>query len=101
MKNLLKYLFAIIVSVVTLSSCNNQEVPADAPEAKVQGNADAKALLKLSTGETRELHSAMLAVKAREWEMRRNGDDTAADAYIQAFRDYVAGHDKKLADEIF
>lgn len=97
MKNLLK----VMILACVLTACGHEEVPADAPEAKVQGNADAKALLKISDGETRELHSAMLAVKAREWEMRRKGDDTAADAYIQAFRDYVAGHNKKLADEIF
>lgn len=99
-----KYIPAVAMALIMgLTSCGNSDegVAATTPKAVEQGLNDAKELLKIPATDVRYLHSALLAVKAREWEMRRKGDEASADAYINSFKDYVAGHDKALADEIF
>lgn len=97
-----KLLFAFLITIFSLSACSEKEpVPADIPQATERGQSDAQALLDIAGSDVKDLHSALLSVKAREWEMRRNGSDQSADAYIKAFKDYVSTQNKSLADEIF
>lgn len=98
-----KFIYIVILSVMTaMTSCaQKEEVIENVTQATERGQSDAQALLDISTDNVRELHSALLSVKAREWEMRREGKDPSADAYIKAFKEYLAGNNKALADEIF
>ena len=99
-----KYIFAafLAVSAMMMTSCSpKNEVVEDIPQATERGHSDAQELLKISADNAGELHSALLSVKAREWEMRRNGMDPSADAYINAFKEHLAGTNQALADEIF
>lgn len=99
MKKILLYL---IVATASLVACTpKDEMPADIPQATERGQNDARALLNIGASDVKELHSALLSVKAREWEMRREGNEQSADAYISAFKDYVTSNNKTLADEIF
>ncbi len=97
-----KILCSLFVFAALLSSCQTkEEAPSDVPQATERGQSDARALLTIDSENISEVHSALLSVKAREWEMRRNGDDASADAYIGAFKNYLVEQNKKLADEIF
>lgn len=98
-----KIVYIVVLSVMAmLTSCSGKDnMPENISQAAERGQSDARALLDISTDNIRELHSALLSVKAREWEMRREGKDTSADAYIKAFKEYLAGNNKALADEIF
>lgn len=97
-----KTLCSLFIFASLLASCGKQDTtPADVPQACERGQNDARALLTIDTENISEFHSALLSVKAREWEMRRNGDNESADAYIDAFKQYVVDQNKKLADEIF
>ena len=99
----MKKIFCSLFLVASLlcSCASKEESPADIPQATERGQNDARALLTLDSENISEVHSALLSVKAREWEMRRNGDNASADAYIDAFKQYVVDQNKKLADEIF
>ena len=88
----------------TAEQCNTKECVA----ARQQGRTDAEALCATtsaaagkSAAESYELHSALLAVKARQWQMISDGDSIAAAAYISAFQEYVTQNSPKLAKEIF
>lgn len=48
-----------------------------------------------------ELHYRLLSIRSREWQMRSNGFDDAADEYISAFEAYIAENNKDLAARIF
>ena len=97
-----KYGLILMMAVAALGSCSpKNETPADVPHATERGHSDAQALLNIPADNVAELHSALLSVKAREWEMRRGGNGSGADAYIIAFKEYVASRNKALADEIF
>ena len=98
-----KFIYIVILSVMAvMTSCSQkEEVIENVTQATERGQSDAQALLNISTDNVRELHAALLSVKAREWEMRREGHDPSADAYITAFKEYLAGNNKALADEIF
>lgn len=103
-KKLNKIIICAVMAVLTLvtASCSQKEqLPADIPQATERGRSDAQALLDIASDDIAELHSALLSVKAREWEMRREGHDQSADAYINAFKEYVSTQNKPLADEIF
>jgi hypothetical protein len=92
---------------ITAEQCNTKECIA----ARQQGRADAQALCESTTEESTrrksnadrsyELHSALLAVKARQWQMITDGDSIAAAAYISAFKEYVTQNSPQLAKEIF
>jgi hypothetical protein len=47
-----------------------------------------------------ELHYRILNVRAREWQMRSNGFDKAADEYIASFQAYISEHNSELAAEL-
>lgn len=99
-----KLIFAFLISILSLTACSEKEtevISPDIPQATEQGQSDARALLDIAGGDVKDLHAALLSVKAREWEMRRNGSDQRADAYIKAFKEYVSTQNKSLADEIF
>lgn len=97
-----KLLFVFLLSIFSLVACSEKEqVSEDIPQATERGQSDARALLNIDVSDIKELHSALLSVKAREWEMRRNGSDQCADAYINAFKDYVSARNTSLANEIF
>ncbi|MBD5238533.1 MAG: hypothetical protein HDS64_02005 [Bacteroidales bacterium] len=99
-----KLIFAFFISIFSLTSCAEKEATVDdaeIPQAAVRGQNDAQALLEIAGSDVKDIHSALLSVKAREWEMRRNGSDRSADAYINAFKEYVSTQNKTLADEIF
>ncbi len=105
-----KLIFAFLISILSLTACSEKEsevISADIPQATERGQNDARALLDIARGgddgdvNARDLHSALLSVKAREWEMRRNVSDQSADAYIKAFKEYVSTQNKSLADQIF
>lgn len=97
-----KYCLIFLMAAAGLTACSHpDDAPADIPQATERGQSDAQALLNLSADDVRGLHSALLSVKAREWEMRRGGNEPYADAYISAFKEYVTSRNKALADEIF
>lgn len=96
---------ALVAAAIASASCSSGSDGAEsesALQAREQGMADAAALCVDSVKFTaHELHGAILAVRAREWEMRGKGDDTAADAYIDAFKTYLTENNHTLASEIF
>lgn len=98
----LRTILLTLIAATAISSCSNaaKSAPDDTSEAMEQGQADAKAILTIDRS-PQSLHNALLSVKAREWQMRSNGDDNAANCYINAFRDYLSLHDRSLHDEIF
>lgn len=85
---------------LALCSCGTSTEPIS-PAAE-RGQLDAAALCSDSlTLSTHELTSAILAVRSREWQMRSQGCDADADAYIEAFRTYITEHNESLANELF
>lgn len=89
------------VMAVAICSCGKDKLPESADSAMAQGRADAKALCAANYKTDRDLHAALLAVKSREWEIRRQGDSIAASAYIDAFKEQLTLTDKTLASKIF
>jgi hypothetical protein len=86
--------------------CNTKECIA----ARQQGRVDAQALCESSSDtaprkskadKSYDLHSALLAVKARQWQMITDGDSIAAADYISEFKEYVTQNNPQLAKEIF
>lgn len=92
-------LLATVLSA-SVASCGGDE-PHNVAGASEQGRADAKALCAASYTSERDLHAALLAVKAREWDLRRSGDSIAASAYIEAFKEQLTLTDKSLASKVF
>ena len=103
MKNPNKFFGLLAAAMILLASCSGSDgdTMVTSPEAEARGQADARALCErgLEVPE-HEFHAALLAVKAREWDMRQRGQTVEADVYISAFKEYVAEHDKVLADTI-
>lgn len=96
-----KYLISLISAIALLfTSCSKEELPIDISDADRQGRADAVALCQAKYTTERDLHSALLAVKSREFEMRLSGDSLCADAYISAFKQQLSESDKNLANKI-
>ncbi len=95
--------FSLLISLASLfalGSCGSDS--ASLSPAAERGELDAAALcsdsIKLSS---HELTAAILAVRSREWQMRSQGFDADADAYIDAFRQYITDHNESLAKELF
>ena len=92
-----------LVVIASLCSCRpNDTDQNDASPASERGQADAAALCTDSVSLTEhELINAILAVRSREWQMRSQGFDADADAYIEAFRQYIIDNNEQLAKELF
>lgn len=96
-----KYLFsALLTLTLCLSACSENELPVDVTDAEQQGRADAKALCQAQYTADRDLHSALLAVKSREFEMRLSGDTLSASAYIEAFKQQLRETNQQLAAKV-
>lgn len=87
--------------ILAAASCGGAAEEAEPVGAVEQGRADAKALCDANYTAERDLHAALLAVKSREWEMRRSGDSIAAAAYIDAFKAELLQSDQTLASKVF
>ncbi len=93
----------ILAITFALASCSS-ETPAaafDVTKADEQGRTDAATLIAAEFTTERELHSALLSVKSREWKLRQQGDSLEASAYINAFRNYLFENDAELASKVF
>lgn len=101
MTQIFKPLLTGIAVMLSIASCSEKGTTVNALGADEQGRADAKALCAANYTADRDLHAALLAVKAREWELRRNGDSIAASIYIDAFREQLTESDKTLASKVF
>ncbi|MDE5971646.1 MAG: hypothetical protein K2G94_02750 [Muribaculaceae bacterium] len=99
---IIKSLGALVV-IASLCSCRPSDADStDTSPAAERGQADAAALCTDSVGLTEhELTNAILAVRSREWQMRSQGFDADADAYIEAFRQYIIDNNEQLAKELF
>lgn len=97
-----KILFPLLITAALLSSCSGgaPTPSADAIRAAEQGQTDAAALCDTVLS-THSLQAALLAVRAREWQMRADSADEVADAYIDAFRTYLTDHNSDLASQLF
>lgn len=94
-----KFLSLLILALAAVS-CQKPSLPEMSLDAHEQGKADAVALCDAKYTTERDLHAALLAVKSREWQLRRNGDTLSADAYIKAFRTQLSASDKALASKV-
>lgn len=97
-----KRLFPLLLAATAmLSSCGGDDSCEVSPAAE-RGRCDAEALCTDSaTLSHHALTAALLAVRSREWQMRSQGYDDDADAYIEAFRQYITDHNESLAKELF
>lgn len=99
-----RFLTIFFLSFVLLS-CSSEPEPAvntfNTDEATEQGRTDAETLIAANFRTERELHSALLSVKSREWKLRQQGDSIGAQAYIRAFRNYIFENDAELAAKVF
>lgn len=97
-----KYLFSTLFVLLfcIFQSCTENELSVNTVDAEQQGRADAEALCRANYAVERDLHAALLAVKSREFEMRRSGDTIGASAYINAFKEQLRESDSKLANDI-
>lgn len=103
MKTFLKSLVILVVTMCGAFGCSNNESTKNDSftAAYKRGQSDAKALSQANYEAEKDLHAALLAVKAREWQLRERGDAVSAEAYINGFRQYLKEHDVSLADKIF
>jgi len=101
MTRIIKIFLLAAALLAGVSSCGEKELPASTRGAIEQGRADAKALCAAQYTAERDLHAALLAVKAREWQLRQKGDSVAATAYIDAFKEQLTQSDKTLASKVF
>lgn len=95
-----KLLSLIVIALAAVSCQKSAALPEMSLDACEQGKADAVALCEAKYTTERDLHAALLAVKSREWQLRRNGDTLSADAYIKAFRTQLSASDKALASKV-
>ncbi len=98
-------IFKILPAALTLvlAACTDSptHAPVDTSMAVERGRADALALSEAGFTSDRDLHSALLSVKSREWKMRTQGDSVNASAYIDAFRQHLNEIDTELANKVF
>lgn len=86
-----------------LTACSRHQVELssdDLSQPISMGNADARVLGEISDDDTRELQSAIFAIKAREYQLRKEVGDGAADSYIMAIKDYLTLHHPSLAKKL-
>ncbi|MDE6307059.1 MAG: hypothetical protein K2L90_10805, partial [Muribaculaceae bacterium] len=89
---------AASVSLSTACSCRRNTKELDAADLLGQKHA---ALLCDTILSDHELHYRLLNVRSREWQMRSNGFNEAADRYIASFETYISEHNSELAAKIF
>lgn len=96
-------LLILLIASLALLACSREPQASVRPEQAIErGRSDAKALLSVAQqNDSHSLHGALLSVKSREWQIHNSEGDDNARAYIESFKEYVAGHNKQLADEIF
>ena len=94
---------SIIILMLTLVACSSTsgDDGAAVVNATTQGHNDAEALVTAAFTTERELHSALLSVKSREWKLRQQGDTIGAAAYMKAFKAYIVENDAELAGKLF
>lgn len=97
--NRLRHLFAALIMGAAICSCSS--TPGSPSSAAGRGKDDAEALIAANLKTEKELNSALLAVKAREWELREQSGADIADAYISGFKEYLLEHNRPLAEKIF
>lgn len=99
----MKHIAILFFAALILASCSSEPAPflADTTQAQEQGRADAQALCDANFTSDRDLHSALLAVKAREWQLRTDGDSLQSAAYIDAFRTTLTEANPTLASQLF
>ena len=97
--------FPLITALIfALASCSSEPSPTltfDTAEATAQGRSDAETLIASKFTSERELHTALLSVKSREWKLRQQGDSIGAAAYLSAFKNYLLENDTELAAKAF
>lgn len=96
-------IFLSLIFIVIASACSGgEDKDRSHSPAAIRGQEDAAALctdsVKLSP---HALTAAILSVRSREWKMRSAGFDDDADAYIEAFKEYITEHNHALAQELF
>lgn len=99
-----RIVFSLMLAVaIALPSCTESEAPMPTTvlEAGERGRADARALCEANYTAEKDLHAALLAVKSREWKLRRQGDSIAAGAYIDGFRNQLSETDRNLYNKVF
>ena len=103
MNRILKSLLPAALILALAASCTDSpsQQQVDTSSAIERGRADALALSEANFTSDRDLHSALLSVKSREWKMRSQGDSVNASAYIDAFRQYLNEIDTELANKVF
>lgn len=92
-----------LIAALAMAACSSEPAPLleDTTQSQEQGRADAQALSDANFTSDRELHSALLAVKAREWQIRADADSIQSAAYITAFRTHLYATNPTLASQIF
>jgi len=88
------------ISSATIASCSCSRESKDIAAAGELGQKHAAQLCDTVLS-PHELHYRLLDIRSREWQMRSNGFDSAADNYIAAFETYIKEHNPTLADSIF
>lgn len=94
---ILALICAVTIGCVSSCSCSRKAKGIDAAHELGQKHA---AMLCDTTLSSHELHYRLLSVRSREWQMRSNGYDEAADQYISSFEEYLSEHNQELADRI-
>lgn len=97
-RRLLIAFMVALASIISGCSCSSDRQRArDAAELGISHAAQ----LCDTTLTGHELTRRLLAVRAHEWELRKSGNDAAADAYINAFREKLQADNDSLASRIF
>ncbi len=91
----MKHYIAFIIATLMLVACHSEE-----KDAQQLGEYHAKQLLTKPLSD-KELQYRLLEIRAIETEIRSNGYNDAADAYIKAFTDCIKVNNDSLAQEIF
>ena len=93
----MKKLLTIVLVVVALSSCSGQNKIKTPPQL---GQQHAIEILDNEiTG--RQLVMRLLEIRAIEHQLRQEGKQQAADAYIESFTSFIQANNQQLASIIF
>ncbi len=98
----MKHLLLSLCTLLLLA-CSHSDVELSATDLSQpinMGNADARVLGEIPLSDAPELQAAILAIKAREHQLRKEVGDGAADSYIMAIKDYLTLHHPDLAKEL-
>lgn len=94
------YITALLITVITLVSCSSGSRRSDNTAARNLGERHAKELVEAGLSDA-ELQFRLLEIRSNETAIREDGYNDAADAYIEAFTDYIKAHNDSLARVIF